>query len=95
MVLYLLEFHLFESIFKNNLHSVWRQWVNFKYSGIFYIMIMKFQDVDPKEVVSGPIHGLEVCVVVCEGKCLFTNYPINRSQFWKVVRVGLLLAVLV
>ena len=92
---YLLELHLFESIFKNGLHPVWRQRVNFKYSCIFHIVIMKVQDVDPKEVVSGPIHGLEVRVVVCEGKCLFTNHTVNRPQFWKIVRVGLLLAVLV
>ena len=84
-----------KSIFKNGLHPVWRQRVNFKYSCIFHIVIMKVQDVDPKEVVSGPIHRLQVCVVVCERKCLFTNHAVNWAQFWEVVRVGLLLAVLV
>ena len=58
-------------------------------------MIVKVQDINPKEVISWTIHCFEVAVVVGEGECLFTNHTVNWAKLRKVVGVGFLLAVLV
>ena len=40
-------------------------------------MIVKIEDVEPKEIVSGPIHRFQVVVVVGEAKGLLTDDGIN------------------
>ena len=84
-----------ESIFENGLHPIWGQRVNFQHSWIFNIMIVKVQDINPKEVISWTIHSFKVAVVVCERECLFTYHTVNWTKLRIVVRIGFLLAVLV
>ena len=58
-------------------------------------MIVKVQDINPKEVISWTVHCFEISVMVRERECLFTNNTVNGAKLRKVVRVGFLLAVLV
>ena len=56
---------------------------------------MEFKDVYPKNVVSDPVHGLQIGVVVCKTEGWFTNHTVHWLQLGIHVGVGLSLAVLV
>ena len=50
-------------------------------------MVVQIKDINPEEVVSGPIHHFKVGVVVGVAEGLLTHHTVDRAQLRKVVWV--------
>ena len=54
---------------------------------------MEVQDINPEEIKSLSVHCLQIAVMICVRERLLAHNTVHWFELWKVVRVGLSLAV--